>query len=527
MKINLPVSNREILLKEGQELISTTDLKGCITSYNNDFKEMSGFEDEELQGKNHNLIRHPDMPVEAFADLWDSMKANQHWMGIVKNRAKNGDHYWVDAYVTPVVENGETVGYESVRAKPTKEQVERADAIYTKLRDGKKPMIGNWLMRLSLQMRSVMLNIISLSVGVMGYWLTPSSDQIVSLFVMTLLTVATFISGSTWAFMPLKKALKQVHKEINNPLMALIYTGRDDEIGQLQLLSALEKAKLRTVLGRINEAADSIQVRAEDSARSLSEINQAVQMQASETEMVATAMTQMSSSVKNVANNAAFAAEKAEQADSYSKEGVSLAADAVDGIQGLHHAVDDIAGVVTRLDNDAKNIGRVSDVIKDIAEQTNLLALNAAIEAARAGQQGRGFAVVADEVRTLAGRTQDSTQEIQQMIENLNVAVAEAIKVVEQSQESAEVSEKKVSGAIKSLGSIAEQVSDMNDLNVQIAQAVDEQGTVSQDINRNVVQISDGADSVLSGARSVSDSARALSGQAKELLNMILRFKVV
>ena len=119
MNHNLPVTDNEIKLEEGQELISTTDLKGSITSYNDDFLRMSGFSDDELMDKNHNVIRHPDMPVEAFADLWKHMQSNQHWMGVVKNRAKSGDHYWVDAYITPIVENGQVLGYESVRAKPT------------------------------------------------------------------------------------------------------------------------------------------------------------------------------------------------------------------------------------------------------------------------------------------------------------------------------------------------------------------------------------------------------------------------
>lgn len=143
MKKNLPVTGREITLAEGQELISTTDLKGIITGYNQAFREMSGFDDEELLGKNHNVIRHPDMPPEAFEDLWQHMKLGKHWMGIVKNRSKSGDHYWVDAYVTPVMENGQVTGYESVRVRPSNEQVERAEQVYQKLQAGQKTHIGS------------------------------------------------------------------------------------------------------------------------------------------------------------------------------------------------------------------------------------------------------------------------------------------------------------------------------------------------------------------------------------------------
>jgi aerotaxis receptor len=527
VKQNLPVTDNEIKLEEGQELISTTDLKGSITSYNDDFLRMSGFSDDELMDKNHNVIRHPDMPVEAFADLWKHMQSNQHWMGVVKNRAKSGDHYWVDAYITPIVENGQVLGYESVRAKPTDEQVSRAETVYKQLQNGQQPKLGSFVGRMTLKQRTITLNIVSMLFAVMAFLFTPEIFTGLPLLMATILGIGSFITGAKWAFLPLENAVKKAHQEVNNPLMSLIYTGRSDEIGQLLLPSVLQRAKLRTILGRINHAAEKININAASSAESLANINGAVKEQASETDLVATAMTEMSASVQEVASSAAFAASKAEDAGNHSKEGVAFASDAADGIQGLNVAVENIAEVVTRLDVDTQNIGVVIDVIKSIAEQTNLLALNAAIEAARAGEQGRGFAVVADEVRTLAGRTQDSTQEIQQLIENLNGAVAQAISVVESSQVSAEDSEKKVLSAIDSLGLIAQRVGDMNDLNVQIATAVEQQGSVSQDINRNIVQISDSAEHVLNGANLVSSSAEALSKEANDLTNMILRFKLV
>ncbi len=139
MKINTPVNTTEINFPEHYNILSTTNLKGAITYCNDDFIEVSGFTSEELIGRNHNLVRHPDMPPAAFADLWGNLKSGLPWMGIVKNRCKDGSYYWVDAYVTPIRENGETTEYQSVRTKPDRTIVQRAEAIYRDLMQNRKP----------------------------------------------------------------------------------------------------------------------------------------------------------------------------------------------------------------------------------------------------------------------------------------------------------------------------------------------------------------------------------------------------
>ena len=136
MKINLPVSQREVPVDAQANILSTTDLKGALTYANDDFVEICGFSRDELLGRNHNLVRHPDMPAAAFAHLWQTLKAGKSWMGLVKNRCKNGDHYWVSAHVTPVFRHGQVVEYQSVRRAASAEQVARAEALYARLRDG-------------------------------------------------------------------------------------------------------------------------------------------------------------------------------------------------------------------------------------------------------------------------------------------------------------------------------------------------------------------------------------------------------
>ncbi len=143
MKINQPVTDHEIIVEDGQTIVSKTDLKGRITYINQYFMDISGFTEQELIGKNHNIVRHPDMPPEAFQDLWEHMKVSRPWTGMVKNRCKNGDYYWVEAHVTPIRQNGNIVEYMSVRSKPSREQISAAEKLYSDINSGKTSLREN------------------------------------------------------------------------------------------------------------------------------------------------------------------------------------------------------------------------------------------------------------------------------------------------------------------------------------------------------------------------------------------------
>ena len=525
MKNNQPVTDNEVPFPKGEEIISTTDLKGIITGYNQTFINISGFSAEELDGVNHNLVRHPDMPPAAFSDLWSNMKAKNNWMGIVKNRCKNGDYYWVDAYVTPIFVNGEITGYESVRVKPSVEAVQRAEHIYKAINAGKTPTVGSFLERLTIAKRSFITTTLGLLAAGAAIMFTLDSFGSLSYLFGGLTGIVVNFVGNKWVLQPLNEALKGAQKEVNNPLMAMIYTGRADEIGQIQLPSMMLEAKIRTVLGRINDAALAMSDLSVQSSASVHNINESLQAQAGETEQVATAITEMTSSVHEVANTASHAASVAADADTLSQEGVAHASSAADGLQMMTAAVNNIADVVAQLADDTKNIDTILSVIQGVAEQTNLLALNAAIEAARAGEHGRGFAVVADEVRTLASRTQESTEEIHTVINKLNQAVETAVMVLGNSQQSATDSEGQILDAIESLKGIAVEIHNINDLNTQIASAVKEQSSVSEEVSGNVNRISHSSATALDGAGSAEQSAIVLADKAKDLQSMIVRFR--
>jgi methyl-accepting chemotaxis protein len=250
-----------------------------------------------------------------------------------------------------------------------------------------------------------------------------------------------------------------------------------------------------------------------------------IQEQQSQTDQLATAMNEMAATVQEVARHALDAAGAASKANDESAKGRQVVNDAVNTIDALSEAIARAAEAIQRVEADSDRIGTVLDVIRGIADQTNLLALNAAIEAARAGEQGRGFAVVADEVRTLAGRTQDSTQEIQAMIESLQTGSKEAVNLMEQSREQAQSGVEQTAKAGDALSAIADEVGRINDMNTQIASAAEEQSAVAEEINLNVVTINQVGDESAQGAEQTARASEDLASLATELQQMVGKFK--
>lgn len=273
------------------------------------------------------------------------------------------------------------------------------------------------------------------------------------------------------------------------------------------------------VTQRLNQVSDQVASVADDTLK-------AVVAQRTETDMVASAMNEMSATVQQVAQNATQASQASQGADQEASNGVLVAQEAIEGIRTLINEIESAAQVVAQVEGDTANIGKVLSEIKGIAEQTNLLALNAAIEAARAGEQGRGFAVVADEVRTLASRTQHSTEEIQNMIEQLQKGVSNAVTAMGGAQDRAGYGTERVERAAQSLHVIAAEVATISDMNMQIATAAEEQSSVADEINRNVTTISQIADETSAGATKTSQNSEELVRLAAELNHLVGQFKL-
>jgi len=243
-------------------------------------------------------------------------------------------------------------------------------------------------------------------------------------------------------------------------------------------------------------------------------------------EQVATAINDMTATIVEVARHAQVAADKANAADKVANEGGEVVSDTISSINTLANEVEASAELIKKVEEDSVQVGAVLNVIKSIAEQTNLLALNAAIEAARAGEHGRGFAVVADEVRTLASRTQDATQEVESMIEQLQTGSQQAVVAMSNSQSKVQSLVEKASSAGGALEAINDNVTQISNMNLQIANAAEEQTSVSEEINRNVTEISQISERSAGGAKKTADASNELSGLAQQLQVLIRQFKV-
>ncbi len=281
------------------------------------------------------------------------------------------------------------------------------------------------------------------------------------------------------------------------------------------------------VVQSIKGNAAQLAAAAEELSTITEQSSEGVVRQQSETQQVATAMNEMSATVQEVAKNAANAATAAQEADEQAKNGHNVVSDTVTTINSLAHEVQRTSEVIEKLKGDSLSIGTVLDVIRDIAEQTNLLALNAAIEAARAGEQGRGFAVVADEVRTLASRTQQSTQEINSMIERLQSGANEAVNVMEEGRTKAEATVEQAARAGEALETITSVVDNIKAMNMQIASAAEEQSATAEEINRNIVNISEVADETSNGAQQTANASDDLARLAVDLQEKVASFQVM
>ncbi|MCE3252040.1 MAG: hypothetical protein K0Q67_1050 [Cellvibrio sp.] len=292
------------------------------------------------------------------------------------------------------------------------------------------------------------------------------------------------------------------------------------------MAAMLQMAKqLKSIVSGIQSTSDQLKDTSRQLATSSEKSIRELRVQKEETEQVATAMNEMTATVSEVARNAQFASESTKTVDYRVDEGGKLVGNSVKSVLDLHHEIEGTAAVITQLSLESKEIGKVLDVIRSIAEQTNLLALNAAIEAARAGEQGRGFAVVADEVRTLASRTHMSTEEIRGMIERLQTGVANAVTTMERSRVEAQqtVSFTKETDTI--LGVIKRSVSEVNDLNIQIATAAEQQSHVAEEINRNVIRINEVTDITVTAISQVERCSGELMSVSADLQEKISYFK--
>ncbi|PAU87345.1 hypothetical protein CK507_11615 [Pseudomonas sp. WN033] len=331
------------------------------------------------------------------------------------------------------------------------------------------------------------------------------------------------ISGIVRAVEQLEQASSAM--AAGNLTVAVDYRGQD-ELGRVARAFNAMRERFHTMVSQLSTATSQLAAAAEETSAVNVQTSDGIRRQQSETEQVAAAMNEMTATVQDVARNAAGAAEAAHAADREAADGRQVLNRTIAVINTLATEVDRAAEVIRQLEQDSETIGSVLDVIRAIAEQTNLLALNAAIEAARAGEQGRGFAVVADEVRSLASRTQKSTTEIQGMIEKLQSGAANAVKVMQSGHQQAQEGVSQVALAGNSLESISLAVTSINDMNAQIASAAEQQSSVAEEINRNIVTVSRIGEQTSEGAQQTAATSEELAQLAAQLQGMVQQFRI-
>jgi aerotaxis receptor len=519
MRENLPITGQEFAFPQGETLVSTTDLKGRITYCNPAFIHVSGYQREELLGQPHNLIRHPDMPEEAFRDMWETIASGRPWTALVKNRRKDGDHYWVQANVTPLMEAGRPVGYMSVRTQPPREAVEEASRLYALMQQEKaegrrihvlrrgelitdtpmgrlqarlKPGLNTWLFAVTGALAGLGFGLGRWAAGTGsggGLWTTLGC--LLALVVFTVLAsrqVRRLTLGPVHALMDIANRMAA------GDLTQVIASDRHDLVGQFSRALNQLSVNLRSIVKDARTQVDEMLVATREIAEGNQDLSSRTESQASSLQQTAASMEQITGTVKQSADTASQVADLATQSTAIT--------------QRSSEVVSNVTQTMHDIEESSRRIGDIIQVIDSIAFQTNILALNAAVEAARAGEQGRGFAVVASEVRALAGRTATAAREVKQLITDSAEKVKAGSQLTEAAQSTMQEAVQSVEHVTALVGQISggsrEQLSGISQINAAVAQL----DSITQQNAAAVEQIAAASMSLAQRAKTVAEAVQ-------------------
>ncbi len=512
MRINLPVTQNAYLFPADQTLISITDLKGRITYCNANFIAVSGYSKDELLGQPHNLIRHPDMPAEAYRDMWSTIQAGLPWTALVKNRRKNGDFYWVRANATPMRSGGKIVGYLSVRTHVSDEDIAAAEKLYALMRrEAEDGSLVHVLHRGELITDTLVGRIArALAIGLRGKLClaTLAAAAIPTLLACKALPAWAYAGAGLIAALamsavqvrmiahPLRNILATANQLAAGDLSNPIEVDGRGSFARIQLALAQMALSVRTAVRDVQEEVENLHRGTRGIAAGNQEMSSRTESQASSLEETAAAMDQINGTVQNTA--------------SLAEEGASLARDTNVVVGRGSEAVENVVQAMKRINDASHRIGDIIQVIEGVAFQTNILALNAAVEAARAGEQGKGFAVVAGEVRALAQRTTQAAKEIKTLIEESALWVATGDRRTEEARHR--------------MSEVTESVERVMSLLDQINTACKEQSAGVAQVNVAVTQLDGITQQNAAMVEQLAAAANSLDGQASQVQSAIRVF---
>ncbi|ENU1225478.1 MULTISPECIES: methyl-accepting chemotaxis protein [Providencia] len=489
------ITQNEYVLDENITLMTTSDLQGNIVHANDFFVQVSGYELDELLTRPHNIIRHPDMPKEAFADMWATLKKGEPWTGIVKNRRKNGDHYWVRANITPVERKGVITGYMSIRTRATRQEIATVEPLYSAMNENRskqkifKGIVLSKKIPFHFSTYSTRSRIRLVMSLLFVLWLIMASTVLqptASLLIMSICTFITLLVGNMifekMLATPLENITQQALSIARGNRHSVNHMQRTDEIGLV--LRAIGQLGLvcRWLIKDVSEQVDNVRKGSESLVSDCGELETHTQQTVGYMQQTVATMNQMAVSVKMNADNTI-------QVDQLSN---TTSETAVNGGAMMEAVVDTMNEIVSS----TSKIHSITDVIKDIAFQTNILALNAAVEAARAGEQGKGFAVVANEVRSLASRSASAVNDIRELINDCEKKVNSG--------------KNQVHTAGDTMKEIVDQIQNVTQLITHISQATSEQAAGIADITQAVSEL-----------ETITQQSTLLVEQSTETSNMV------
>ena len=513
MRNNEPVTQREFEFPPGRTLVSVTDLKGRITYCNSSFVEVSGYSEDELLGQPHNIVRHPDMPAEAFRDMWETVQAGNPWTGLVKNRRKTGDHYWVQANATPMRDGDRITGYLSVRTQPpSRAAVDAAERLYARMRE---EAASGRVVRGLRAGKVVRLDVLGrlaerAALGVNGRIALTNAAAAAAVLAASRLPLALAaplvllaVAASTWnvwrlTIRPLREAVDDANRLASGDLANGIQTDARGAVGDLRRALMQLSVNLRTVILDTRTGIAGVREAAREIAAGNQDLSSRTEAQASSLQQTAASMEQIAGSNR--------------QGAASTVEGARIASETSAVAQRSRLAVAAVAETMDGITKSSAEINEIIQVVEGVAFQTNILSLNAAVEAARAGEAGRGFAVVAAEVRALAQRTSAAVRQIRQIIAQSSERVALG---TQRSQDASE----RVSDAMSSVEKVNAVLEEISGASVQqqagflqINAAVAHMDSITQ---RNAAMVEE-----------LAAAARSLEGQVESVDNSMRLFRL-